>query len=299
MKCKGIVLFLLLYSVCGWSQSMTTDILTDMHIIVEEPTPDSVSNVSVDTQLPDSSTVSLQQEAGVYYWSDVRYMRDSLKLAMRIVRDSMRMDIREMRDSVRNDLQNLSDQRPHELRIGWGDQLFETLMWYNKPYYTLYPEAFIGEYEENYRYTQHWFLEYQYRIKYWFNFGALVDYSGVIWDKVMRNGKGEELNREENRHFHNIAVLLTLRFTYLHSKYVSMYSGLGAGLNINTGSETDFWGRQTVMAPALNFTVLGLSVGNEQWFGALEFGGLYSLMSSNEIYLAGSRMFTASVGVKL
>jgi hypothetical protein len=90
--------------------------------------------------------------------------------------------------------------------------------------------------------------------------------------------------------------MATTRFTYLHSKYVSLYSGLGVGLNINTGSELDYRGRKTVLAPALNLTVLGMSVGDEKWFGAVEFGGLYSLMNMHEVYLTGSRMFTLSVG---
>ena len=42
--------------------------------------------------------------------------------------------------------------------------------------------------------------------------------------------------------------------------------------------------------------VLGMNVGNEQWFGAVEFGGLYSLMNIHEVYMLGSRMFTVSVG---
>lgn len=291
MKYKGIILWLLLWcSVSVWSQDMIV-VIDDSQSLDTLPTIDTTA----------TSTPVLQEPMydPTYYWSDVRMVRDSLKQTMRLVRDSVRGEVRSMRDSVRNDLREIARQRPHELRIGWGDQMFETLVWFGKPYYSLYPETFIGTYKENYRYTQHWFMEYQYRIQHWFNFGAMVDYSGVIWDNVTRNGKGEELKRENNKNFHNISLLLTLRFTYLHSKYVSMYSGLGAGLNINTGSEVDFMGRQTVMAPALNLTVLGLSVGNEQWFGALEFGGLYSLMNTNEIYLAGSRMFTASIGVKL
>ena len=125
-----------------------------------------------------------------------------------------------------------------------------------------------------------------------------VDYSGVVWDKVQRNGIGEEIKRDKNCNFHNIAIMVTTRFTYLHSKYVLLYSGLGVGLNINTGSEIDYRDRKTALAPALNLTVLGMSVGNEKWYGAVEFGGLYSLMNIQEVYLAGSRMFTLSVGCR-
>ena len=234
----------------------------------------------------------------VHYRSDVRNIRDSLKHAMRIARGSMYKDIRDMRDSVRDDMRERVRQFPHQLRIGWGDQMFETLVWYHQPHPTIYPESYIGQYEEDFRYVQHWFAEYQYRAKYWFNVGAMVDYSGVLWDKVRRNGKGEELDREENCSFHNIAVMLTMRFTYFHSKYVSLYSGLGAGMNINTGSEVDYLDRHTAVAPALNITALGMNVGNNRWFGAVEFGGLYSLANINEVYMAGSRMFTVSVGCR-
>ena len=223
---------------------------------------------------------------------------DSMHYAVREFRHSVRQDIHDYRDSVRNERSRVSKANPHELRIGWGDQLFETLVWYNQPHSTLYPESYIGQYEEQYRYVQHWFAEYQYRVRYWFNVGAMVDYSGVLWDKVQRNGLGEELTRDENCNFHNIAIMFTTRFTYVHSKYVSLYSGLGAGLNINTGSELDYRHRKTALAPALNLTVLGMSVGNEKWFGAVEFGGLYSLMNIHEVYLAGSRMFTLSVGCR-
>ena len=221
---------------------------------------------------------------------------DSMNTAIREYRHSVRQNIRDYRDSIRDVRRRPFDSIHHEFRVGWGDQLFETLVWYNQSHPTIYPESFIGQYEERYRYTQNWLAEYQYRVRYWFNIGAMIDYSGVVWDKVKRNGLGEELNRDKNCNFHNIAIMATARFTYMHSKYVFLYSGLGVGLNINTGSELDYRGRKTVLAPALNLTVLGMSVGDEKWFGAVEFGGLYSLMNMHEVYLTGSRMFTLSVG---
>ena len=238
------------------------------------------------------------QNMSIDYRKNMRYMRDSLKQVMRIARDNIYMNIRGVRDSVRNDLRDIIRKHPHQLRIGWGDQLFETLAWYDQPHSTLYPESYIGQYEERYRYAQHWFAEYQYRVRYWFNVGGMIDYSGVVWDKVNRNGLGKEVSRDKNCNVHNIAIMATARFTYMHSKYVSLHSGLGVGLNINTGSEIDYRGRKTALAPALNLTVLGMSVGNEKWFGAVEFGGLYSLMNIHEVYLAGSRMFTLSVGCR-
>ncbi|MBO5901991.1 MAG: hypothetical protein J6Q36_06225, partial [Alistipes sp.] len=103
------------------------------------------------------------QNMSIDYRKNMRYMRDSLKQVMRIARDNIYMNIRGVRDSVRNDLRDIIRKHPHQLRIGWGDQLFETLAWYDQPHSTLYPESYIGQYEERYRYAQHWFAEYQYR----------------------------------------------------------------------------------------------------------------------------------------
>ena len=268
-----------------------------------------VNTLATDTLITDTLTIDSlppvenhittgAEDHSIYYRSDVRHMRDSLKQTMRMARGVMHQNVRSMRDSVRHDLRAMARQYPHQLRIGWGDQLFESLVWYNLPHSTIYPESYIGQYDEEYRYVQHWFAEYQYRVRYWFNVGAMVDYSGVLWDKVKRNGKGEEVSRDKNCNVHNIAIMVTTRFTYMHSKYVSLYSGLGAGLNINTGSEIDYRNRKTALAPALSLTVLGVNVGNERWFAAAEFGGLYSLTSISEVYMAGSRMFTVSVGCR-
>lgn len=302
----GIVL--LLWMCCAMTVvSQNVVVLFDEEEYVEQSASDTlvidtlVSDTMTMDTLPsvDVESAHMSPAFSVQYKSDVRHIRDSLKQTMRLARGVMHKNVRTMRDSVRQNLHVLAGKNPHQLRVGWGDQLFESLMWYNQLHSTIYPESFEEEeYSEEYRYLQHWFVEYQYRVRYWFNVGAMVDYSGVLWDKVMRNGKGDEVNREKNCDFHNIAIMVTTRFTYMHSKYVSLYSGLGAGLNINTGSEIDYRGRKTALAPALSLTVLGMNVGNERWFGAVEFGGLYSLMNIHEVYMAGSRMFTVSVGCR-
>ena len=127
------------------------------------------------SQAEDAVPAEVISAYSVHYRSDVRNIRDSLKHAMRIARGSMHKDIRDMRDSVRDDMRERVRQFPHQLRIGWGDQMFETLVWYHQPHPTIYPESYIGQYEEDFRYVQHWFAEYQYRVKYWFNVGAMVD----------------------------------------------------------------------------------------------------------------------------
>ena len=77
--------------------------------------------------------------------------------------------------------------RPHEIRVGWGDQLFETLMWH-KPnaVITSMPTTWQKTYKEDFVYSQHIWVEYHYRFKYWISFGGMIDCSGVQWDDVIR-----------------------------------------------------------------------------------------------------------------
>ena len=182
----------------------------------------------------------------------------------------------------------------HELRIGWGDMMFETLVWHDK---TLLPNANSNIIPKNYRYTQHWFAEYLYHLNFWFSFGGMVDYGGVYWDNMASNGT-DDLQFVYTAWFANIAMVPTIRFTYYDKDLVRLYSALGYGININTGTEVDYKGRTTACAGVLNLTLLGVSVGNEHVFGSVELGGTFSMANKQEINLLDSRIFTASVGVR-
>lgn len=186
---------------------------------------------------------------------------------------------------------------PHELRIGWGDQLFEHLAWHAapQPVNTL-PSTYSAVYSEHYRYTQHWFVEYQYRPNAWLSFGGLFDASGVLWDEVTRNGLGNEISRDSNHSFYNLIIMPTVYFTYLHHKHLSLHSGLGVGIDINGGTETDYKGRNTVVAPALNLTLFGLSVNFGRWYAAADLGALIALTDGQHIYQFGGRLISASIG---
>ena len=123
----------------------------------------------------------------------------------------------------------------NELRIGWGDQLFESLMWHNPTYIvTTMPESYERLYHENYHHDQHIWLEYQWRFTRWFGLGAMFDMSEVHWDDVTRNGKGAEINRSKGHYFYNLVIMPTVRFTYFHHENVNLYSGLGIGLGRET-----------------------------------------------------------------
>ena len=297
--CKGrlfILLWLFALPVLGqkveafFDEEISPDTLVAPVLPLAEGT-DSLKEVSLVVDTLDES-----EHYRTYDWYDVRDTRDSLLRELRATRSHLRKDVRKVRDFVREDLYAMVDSIPHEVRIGWGDMLFEMLVWHESAYPTALPEQYMEVYNEQFRYTQHWFAEYMYNASYWYSLGCMVDYSGVLWDKVMRNGSGEELSRDKNHWFSNISIVPTIRFSYYRSPYVSLYSSLGVGLNINTGSELDFKGRRTAMVPVVNISLLGVRVGHGRWFGAVELGGMISLLSTNEVYMLGSRLFTVSFG---
>lgn len=187
---------------------------------------------------------------------------------------------------------------PHQLRLGWGDQHFEHVVWHAtpKPLNTL-PETYRSDYNENYRYTQHWSLEYQYRLNSWFSYGGMIDGSGVMWDVVTRNGKGVEQSRSNNHSLYNIVLMPTIYFTYLHHDYVSLHSGLGIGIDINGGTELDTKNRQTVCAPALNLTLIGVTACYRNWFASADIGAMAALTNGQTIYMLGSRLVSVAIGV--
>lgn len=191
------------------------------------------------------------------------------------------------------------DSLKHEVRIGWGDQMFEHLVWSNPQYIiSNMPESYIRKYNERYRYSQHWFAEYQWRVNKWFGLGAMVDASGCVWDEVTRNGLGNEIERLKNRNFWNLTVMPVLRFTWLNCNSVSFYSSLGAGLGVNGGTETDYLGRHTLCGVAVDIALVGMTADWGKWFASAELGGLYSIRGITQVFLCNSRMISVGVGYR-
>lgn len=180
--------------------------------------------------------------------------------------------------------------RPHEIHIGYGDPMFETMVWHNSPTY------FTLEKTLNYRYSGHIFGEYHYRPNAWFSYGGQVDYQQVWWTRESLDSEGEFEYTPCN--FYDISVMPTIRFTFFWSEWVNLYCGMGAGLLINGGTEKDYKGHQVAFAPVLDLRLLGLSIGKDMFFGTVDFGGMISLLNANAIYMVGSRVFSASLGVR-
>lgn len=197
------------------------------------------------------------------------------------------------------------DSLKHEVRVGWGDQMFESLIWQVTSPIVVYPENivinpgnFIQSRNEQFTYTQHWFAEYQYRVNHWFGAGLMLDGSGVLWKNVVRDGYGN-VKETTNHDFYNILILPTCRFTYCNIKYLSLYSAVGVGLDINGGTESNEYGKKTDFSAAFSLTLLGISANYQRWFWTFEFGGAYALKGQNDVFLLSSRMFTLSLGVRI
>ena len=190
-------------------------------------------------------------------------------------------------------------QQRNELRVGWGDQLFESLMWHNPTTIaTTMPTSWHKTYHENYRHNQHVWLEYQWRFKEWLSVGAMMDVSHVGWDEVTRNGAGQEIDRVNGCYFYNLVFMPTVRFTYFHHPYVNIYSGLGFGMDINGGTELNAAGKNTDVGMAINVTAIGVSANYERWFMAVDLGGMTALKNKNVVYMALSRMINVSIGAR-
>lgn len=175
----------------------------------------------------------------------------------------------------------------HELSIGWGDYQFESLVFHDT------------RQKGDYRYTGHIFFKYMYHhTNGWFAIGPELNCEYVDW-RIKRNEVGELINNGGKGWFSNMDLLLNFRFTYYQKSVLQLYSGFSVGLNVNTGTELNYHGQKTAPAFAFGLNLLGIRVGNDRVFGAIEIGGLNSLNNMHEIYMLGSRLFTASIGVNL
>lgn len=180
----------------------------------------------------------------------------------------------------------------HEVRIGYGDPMFETMRWKDEPNKLGVPMNA----RQNYRYTGHIYGEYMYRFNSWLGVGAQVDFGATMFDYNSYNldDKGNQyLASSQHRYFYDVCIMPSVRFTYYHHEWVNLYSGVQLGVGIHG----DYLGRSEVGA-AFGITALGLSVGRDHWFGTAEFGGLSNLQSLTAIYLLWTKWFNISFGYR-
>ena len=162
-------------------------------------------------------------------------------------------------------------QSRHLVRLGYGDALFEKLVFY--------PSAGTS----NYAYTGHLFADYQYSFTRVVSVGAQLDFQGIFWTT-------EEKTRSRN---YDLCLIPTLRFTWLHTSWVRLYSGLGGGvlMAFDNAGNTEF-------APVFDLKPVGIQLGKTHWCGSLDLGFMAAMKSVNRIYMAGSRLVSVSVNYR-
>ncbi len=187
----------------------------------------------------------------------------------------------------------------HEVRIGWGDMMFETMAFHSSPIHswpdplTIAPDYTIDE-KHDYRYTGHIFVEYQYSLLRWLSLGMQADMEGIYWKETTYDRFHNAVSRNKQIDNYNIALMPTIRFTYFHSEYVNLYSGIGIGLNIA------FDNQNTVKtATAFHINLFSVQAGKDHWWGTIEYGALNAVNGANNIYMLSSRILSASIAYKL
>lgn len=186
----------------------------------------------------------------------------------------------------------------HEVRVGWGDMMFETVAFHDSPSHNwantdVISDKYLTTDLVDHRYTGHIFADYHYNVLKWLAVGGQIDFEGIFWKEVTYGKNHIQVGEAKDVKNYNVVLMPTVRFTYFHSQWVNLYSGLGIGLNIACDNSN-----QREAAIAFNINLLSVSVGNEHWFGAVEFGLLNSLKNTNNIYMIGSRILSASVGYR-
>ena len=186
----------------------------------------------------------------------------------------------------------------HEVRIGWGDMMFESVAFADSPNHgwanpDKLPNNYVVTEQCYHRYTGHIFADYHYNVLKWLAVGGQIDFEGIFWKEINYSKYHYQVGDVTDIKNYNIVLMPTVRFTYFHSQWVNLYSGLGLGMNIacdNSG--------KAEAAIAFNLNLFSVCAGNEHWFGAVEFGLLNSLKNTNNIYMVGSRILSASIGYR-
>ena len=192
-------------------------------------------------------------------------------------------------------------ERRHQVSALFGDWIMESIFWTDNPranYSGVGTDKTVFTEKRDYAYTPHIGVEYQYRLSRIVGLGMAIDFQRTTWNTYSYNNKNQEIGKKKENFF-NLSFIPTARFTYLHTKYVNLFSSVGIGFDINGGSETDFYGNHTVVSPAASLGFIGASFNKGPWFASVEIGGLYALRNGQTIYMANSRIFTLAIGYRL
>lgn len=118
-------------------------------------------------------------------------------------------------------------------------------------------------------------FEYRYRFAKWFWFGGAVSYT-ALFDRREDRITHELLSKTTD---HYISIMPSVRFSWLNTKYITLYSGLSAGLIMGFSEAYEQVGSTLADRPyhyvTLDFagqlTAVGIQ-GGKNWYGFAEVG---------------------------
>ena len=176
--------------------------------------------------------------------------------------------------------QRLGTENPNEFRIGIGIPLYYG-SYYNYHYDPYYNASYRFIYTNRTTIVPSFSISYFYQFKSWLAFGGTFNYAGR-YATVQNLYTGEQDGKNSENYF---SITPTVRFDWLRTKYVKMYSSIGLGLNIemdrSSSLMTNTNRRDCYFLPSYELTFVGLAVGRTV-FGFAELGS-----SSNTLFRAG------------
>ena len=189
----------------------------------------------------------------------------------------------------------------HEIRIGVGDGFFDTIAFPDtphRPYSTATPGVNYVE-EQNHSFIPHIFAEYNWTPDNKWSFGVQFDFFGFKWNNVTYTGGSDDPVSVDPANCFNYALMGHLRYNwYRKSQTWRVYSALHMGIDINTGSEIDMYGKKTEVGIAFSPTLLGVQYGYKHFFVAGELGSHFALRDALNLYSALSKIVSISAGVR-
>ncbi len=208
----------------------------------------------------------------------------------------------------------------HELRIGYGDALIQSV---KQPLDCASPDASSGLSLEGVPvakadailrsqrysvgtdyYTGHFFVDYLYRITPVVSVGLGADFMKRGSSVKMYDGYGT-YKRTYDNDLYIVSVTPTVRFSYLERRHVHLYSAVGIGYSCVVGD----WYLKDIQlhGGGVNITLVGIQVGGKHVFGAFDLGSYnalyyvdrdYYTYSGSVALLPFSRIMNISVGCK-
>lgn len=182
----------------------------------------------------------------------------------------------------------------HDIQFGIGDPLIAGLSNDRFPLFSKCGNGLFSkcDYEQEHDATD-WFspdtyttgviatptisIGYKYRFAKWFWLGGTVSYTGffeTIYDRV-----SDIKYSSENSHL--LVVMPEVRFSWLNTKYVTLYSGIGIGVGFLFDNiyytedyghiKAGYSSEHVRLAPTGQLTFVGIHVGRK-WYGFTEIG---------------------------